>query len=110
MKAICKSLLALLFVGTLSLTVQAKDIAPENTLSTEIKAMMANVNLPAGNNFEAEVKFLVNAENEIVIVSVDSNESFLETLIKDRLNYQKVTSDEATPNKINTIKIKLKQP
>lgn len=110
MKTICKSLLALLFVGTLSFTAQAKDISPEKSLSKEIASMMANIVLPEGNDFEAEVKFLVNKDNQIVIISVDAAESFVETLIKNRLNYKEVKSEETSINKINTVKIKLKQP
>jgi len=110
MKTICKSLLALLFVGTLSFTAQAKDIAPEKTLSKEIAAMLANIEIPEGDDLMAEVKFLVNKDNEIVIVSIDAEGSFVEDVIKNRLNYKKVKSDEATPNKINTVTIKLKQP
>lgn len=110
MKTIGKSILALLFVGALSFSLQAKDIAPEKTLKSEIASMMKGVVLPLGNDYIAEVKFLVNADNEIVIVSVESDEEFVETLIKERLNYKKVKSDEALPNKINTFKMKLKQP
>ncbi len=110
MKTICKSLLALLFVGTLSFTAQANDIAPEKTLSAEIASMMTGIVLPAGDDFEAKVKFLINKDNQIVVVSVDTQDEFMESLIKSRLNYRTVTSDEATPNKINTVKIKVKQP
>ena len=110
MKTIGKTILALLFVGSLSITAQAKDIAPEKTLAKEIASMLSNIQLPSGDDIVAEVKFLVNADNEIVIVSVDADESFVETIIKGKLNYQKVKSDEATPNKVNTVKIRLKQP
>ena len=110
MKTIGKTIIALLFVGSLSFTAQAKDIAPEKTLSKEIASMLANIQLPAGDDILAEVKFLVNAENEIVIVSVNAEKSFVESMIKGKLNYQKVKSNEATPNKINTVKIRLKQP
>ena len=110
MKTIGKTILALLFVGSLSFTAQAKDIAPEKTLAKEIASMLSNIELPAGDDIVADVKFLVNTDNEIVIVSVDTDESFVKSMIKDKLNYQKVKSDEAKPNKINTVKIRLKQP
>ena len=110
MKTICKSLFALLFVGTLSFSAQASDITPEKSLSKEIASMLANIELPEGDDFLAEVTFLVNADDEIVVVSVDADEAFVESLIKNRLNYKKVTSVQATHNKINTVKIKLKQP
>ena len=110
MKTICKSLLALLFVGTLSFSAQANDITPEKTLSKEIAAMLVNIQIPEGSDLTAEVKFLVNQDHEIVIVSVDAEGSYVEGVIKNRLNYKKVKSDEAAPNKINTVNIKLKQP
>ena len=110
MKTIGKTILALLFVGSLSITAQAKDITPEKTLSKEIASMLANIALPAGNDIVAEVEFLVNGDNEIVIVSINADQSFVESMIKDKLNYQIVKSEEATPNKINTVKIRLKQP
>jgi len=110
MKTLTKSLLALLFVCALTITSNAKDIAPENTLKKELHSMMSDIKLPQGEDFEATVKFLVNEDNQIVIVSVDTNDSFVESLIKTRLNYQKIKSEEATPNKINKVKFTLKQP
>jgi len=110
MKTLSKSILALLFICALSATSNARDIAPEKTLKKELHSLMADIKLPQGEDFEATVKFLVNEDNQIVIVSVDTENQFVESLIKDRLNYRKIKSDEAKPNKINKVKFTLKQP
>lgn len=110
MKTLSKSILVILLAFGITLTSSAREIAPESTLKKELHAMMSDIKLPDGESFEATVKFLVNEDNQIVIVSVDTNDQFVESLIKNRLNYQKIQSDEATPNKINKVKFTLKQP
>ena len=110
MKTISKVLCAILFVGTLSLTASASDIKPEKSLSKEIQSFMSNIELPEGPDYQAMVKFLVNENKEIVIVSVDTKDDTIKEIIKGRLNYRKVKSDEAVPNKINQIKLTMKQP
>lgn len=110
MKTISKVLFALLFVGTFSLTAYAKDVGPKETLKKEIARLMSGVELPDGGDFSADVKFLVNEDNQIVVVAIDTDDKYVESLIKHRLNYRKVKSDEAKVNKINQIKFTLKQP
>lgn len=110
MQTLTKSILALLFVGTLTFSANAKEVAPENNLKQELSSLMSGISLPEGENFEAEVEFLVNEDNEIVIVSVDTEHEFLEDLIKYKLNYREVKSEAAVPNKVNKVKFTFKQP
>lgn len=110
MKTLIQSVMALLIIYAVSTTSYAREVEPESTLKKELHAMMSDIALPKGEDYEAEVKFLVNEDNQIVIVSVNAADQFVENLIKQRLNYQKVKSSEAKTNKINKVKFKLKQP
>ena len=112
MKAITKSLLALLFVAAVGLVnLNAKDVYPSTTISEEITELMQNVVLPDGSDyFHANVTFVVNQDKEIVVVSVDTEDDFIESIIKTRLNYKKVDAEKVAVNKISTVKVTLRQP
>lgn len=113
MKTISKLVLALLLVGSLSTSAVAHDSiipTPETSLQTQISKMMSGVVLPSPQNHEAQVKFLVNGDNQLVVISVDTEDERIESLIKNRLNYKEVESVDTPYYKINKIKITLKQP
>jgi spermidine/putrescine-binding protein len=52
------------------------------------------------------IKFMVNSENEIVVVNVSSSE--LDSRIKAKLNYKKLTTLDVTHNEIYTIPVVFK--
>ncbi len=55
----------------------------------------------------ANIEFTLNAKNEIVILTVDSNKDIVENFVKSRLNYKKVSST-LSKNDQRIFKMKLK--
>lgn len=70
--------------------------SPSKTLSEQIEGLLSDntFRVKAGSEIFAVVYFTVNTENEIVVLTVGTNDGNLETYLKNRLNYTKV--DAAT--------------
>ena len=71
----------------------ATEVNPSKTkqLRTEIVSILGNkISVELNKPSTAEISFLINNQNEIVIISVDSDVDELNTIIKGKLNYKKV--------------------
>ena len=55
----------------------------------------------------AQVRFTLNNEGEIVVLSVDTDNERLESFVKGRLNYKKVEVAGAKEGEMFTIPIKI---
>jgi hypothetical protein len=91
-----KSIIAILAISlatTFSTSASEKnptDITKE--IRTEIVSMLGNeISLELKESSTAEVSFMINNDNEIVIISVDSKIDNLKSIIKHKLNYKKIT-------------------
>jgi hypothetical protein len=62
------------------------------TISAELGKYLANPDFEFDQNEVAKVSFMVNKDNEVVVLSVDSDNEQLISFIKARLNYQKVSA------------------
>lgn len=109
MKNFLKPFLAMFFIGTMSFSAMAINEPSTKDLHAEIAALLDDIQLPEGNDYQAIVDFVINDENQIVVVDVETTDEFVDTLIKSRLNYKTIeTTTEA--NKMKQVKITLKQP
>lgn len=65
---------------------------PSKTLSEQIDKLLSSneFNIKDGYEISAVVYFTINTENEIVVLTVATNDEALETYLKRRLNYTKV--------------------
>ncbi|MDX6747261.1 hypothetical protein SHK09_10700 [Polaribacter sp. PL03] len=93
-----KNLKTIIAVIAISLStvfsVSATDTKPKKakTLRTEISALIGeNIPLKFNKTTIAEVSFIVNNRNEIVVLSVKSEVSELNSFIKRKLNYKIIT-------------------
>jgi hypothetical protein len=86
------TILAISLATTLLTTATEK--APSNItqkLRTEIVSMLGNkISLELKTSATAEISFIINNYNEIVIISVDSKIDELKSIIKSKLNYKKI--------------------
>ncbi|WP_394749859.1 hypothetical protein [Spongiimicrobium salis] len=55
----------------------------------------------------AKVKFILNDENEIVVLSVATENASFEAFVKSRLNYQKVEGADVEGGKTYTIPVRI---
>lgn len=108
--------LIVLFLGfTLSTTVLFANndnpiVEAKKQLKTEIVKLLGNNEFPLSAKFaRAEVSILLNAKNELVIVSVKSKNSDLENYIKRKLNYKKVQVNFLKKMKVYRMPIKIIQ-
>ena len=87
-------------------------ISPEKTtkLRTEIASMIGD-KVPGlyKESSSAEFSFIINNNNEIVIVSVDSNNSDFTTYIKEKLNYKKLSVKGIKKGELYTMPVKIKK-
>lgn len=58
-------------------------------------------------SIKANVSFLINEKNQVVILSVDSNNNKVDTYVKGKLNYKKVSASGITKGKIYIMPIKI---
>ena len=96
----------LLFTGSI-LANDVKDNDPKS-LSAQISEILDN------NDFaddvvdqSAQVRFTLNNQGEIVVMSVDTENSKLESFVKSRLNYKKVKVDNLEEGKLFTISVRI---
>lgn len=86
------AILAISLATTFSTTASEKNPSEINKeIRTEIVSMLGNeISLELKESSTAEISFMINNENEIVIISVDSKIDDLKSIIKHKLNYKKV--------------------
>tara|TARA_R110002073_G_scaffold72537_1_gene177386 strand:+ start:382890 stop:383225 length:336 start_codon:yes stop_codon:yes gene_type:complete len=78
-------------------------------LRNQIVKMLGNVsNDFTDNNIKTEVVFTLNAKSEIVIVSVESHNSSVDTYVKSKLNYKKVKVSDLNQGKIYRMPLVIK--
>ncbi len=82
-----------LLIGS-SVSTAAVSVEKESTTTTEeITQLLENPGFLVQEEMLASVKFVINKDHEIVVMSVDTENEILEDYIKDRLNYHKLQSD-----------------
>ncbi|MEM0932843.1 MAG: hypothetical protein AAGJ12_10275 [Bacteroidota bacterium] len=81
---------------------------PEKKLSTQIQKILNRNTFPLEEGeIMADVRFTINKEGEIVVLSVDTPDATLEGFVKGRLNYQKVELPVIKEGKIFTVSVRV---
>ena len=97
----------LLVTGNILANNSIKD-EPAKKLSTQIGELLDDNNFSSDDiSLTAQVRFTLNNEGEIVVLSVDTDNERLESFVKGRLNYKKVEVAGAIEGKMFTIPIKI---
>ncbi len=93
-----------LLIGTLFTTAAVPAPVEKTNFSVELEKLLENP------NFDIEVTtsvcFVINSEGEIVVLSVDTENTVVERFIKSRLNYEKIKSS-LTKGKEYTVPIRI---
>lgn len=63
------------------------------TITQEIGKFLANPNFDFGQEETAKVSFILNEDYEVVVLQVDAESEAIESYIKARLNYKKLSAD-----------------
>ncbi|WP_445381656.1 hypothetical protein [Robiginitalea sp. IMCC43444] len=98
---------ALLFSGSVWATNPAT-INPKVKISEEIHELLHKNDIQIGDNEElyAWVRITVNSENEIVVLSVNTENEAIESLVKNRLNYHKLGNSSLEEGKTYRVAIR----
>lgn len=97
----------LLSVGTIFANAD-KPRNPKKDLSAQIGDLLDNPSFTAEYyDLTAKVKFTLNEDKEIVVLSVETNNLVLETYVKTRLNYQKVELQDYREGRTYTVPVRI---
>ncbi|APZ46877.1 hypothetical protein BW723_11545 [Polaribacter reichenbachii] len=108
------AIIAITLATTFSATATEKKNETEKAkvsskLRTEIVSMLGNeIQLELEDTTSARISFMINNDNEVVIVSVDSEVSEFSSFVKTKLNYKKVKVKGTKKGEIYRIPVKLK--
>lgn len=109
MKKVSITLVAILLLASGS--VFANDINtvnPTKNLVTQIKKMLKDNSFEvAEKDLIAEVRFTINKERELVVLSVDTEDDSLDHFVKGSLNYRKVDLVDMSEGKIFTLSVRI---
>lgn len=93
MKKVNVILVALaLLVGTIFSTAAVPAPVVKTSFSVEIAKLLEDPDFLEDVEVVASVTFVINAEGEIVVLLVDTDNNMVEGFIKSRLNYQKLST------------------
>ena len=83
---------------------------PERSLKTQIQQLLKVNKLVVEDSEEltAKVLFTVNGEEEIVVISVETDDSDLESFVKSKLNYKKVELNEFVEGRMYKMPLRVK--
>lgn len=88
--------------------VLANDFNPKDsskTLCSQIHKMLKSNSFDISEDATADVRFTINNEGEIVVLSVSTSNETLEGFVKGRLNYKKVVNGQE--GKIYTVPVRI---
>ena len=97
----------LLSTGTL-LANPTEDREPSVNLSNQISEMLSDNSFSdISKDLIAQVRFTLNDEGEIVVLSVETDSDNLERFVKNRLNYKKIKISNAKEGKLYTVPVRI---
>jgi hypothetical protein len=102
---------ALTFSGMLSASTEpAKKIAEhsDSSVCKKVSNLLKNPSFEVENDLSATVLITVNQENELVVLSVDSDHETFESYIKSRLNYEKLDASFIGKGRTFKVPVRLK--
>ncbi len=83
-------------------------LEPNQGISEQISKMLSDNSFSEEEcNSTAEVRFTLNDEGEIVVLSVATESEHLERFVKNRLNYKKVKISNVEEGKLYTIPVRI---
>jgi len=88
--------------------IDSKKADPDKTISTQIAELLDDNSFVLGeDDLTANVKFMLNDQKEIVVLSVDTEDKALEGFVKSRLNYKRVESKDCKKGETYTVPVRI---
>lgn len=92
MKRLSSIFVALALLATSTVFAANNPTADRNDTNSEITKLLKNPDFIVDHEMQANVLFTVNDDNEIVVLSVETQDSEIENYVKQRLNLRKLDS------------------
>ncbi len=87
---------------------EVKPVNPHKSLSAQISLRLNDPSfIQSDVELTAQIRFTLNNEGQIVVLSVDTESPVVERFVKHRLNYHKVELDVYKEGKIYTIPVRI---
>jgi hypothetical protein len=87
---------------------EVRTVDPSKSLSVQISKLLSdNAFTQDEVELTAQVRFTLNNQREIVVLSVDTETPVLEGFVKQRLNYKKVELETFNEGKVYTIPVRI---
>lgn len=81
-------------------------------LRTKIASLLGKqvaVNIEDGMDIVANISFMINSKNELIIISVDSKNSTVDACVKNKLNYKTVKVKGIKKGEVYEVPLKIKR-
>lgn len=103
------TIIAISLATTFSTTATEKTTSKTNKkLRTEIVSILGDkIPMEIKKTTKAEVSFIINDKNEIVVVSVDCESKEFNSFVKNKLNYKKINATGVKKGEIYIMPIKI---
>ena len=114
MKTFKTFLLAAVIAISFTLSAYATETTKETieeptTIIKEIKKLLNKPNFKIDQDLNALVKIVINQDNQMVVLSVDSNNKMVESYIKSRLNYKTLDNNITEKDKAYIVPVRITQ-
>jgi len=108
-KVLFVALLAGLFITTTAMA-SVTGLNPEANLRTEIVKLIDHptADILQGQNITANLRLMVNGENELIVLDTGTDDALLDSYIKSKLNYKKVSASDINYFKFYFVKVEFK--
>lgn len=103
------TIIAISLATTFSTTATEKEPSKiTKELRTELVSMLGNkIQVELKESTTGEISFMVNNKNEVIIISVDSKVDEFNSMVKNKLNYKKITVKGVKKGEIYRIPVKI---
>ena len=99
---------ALTFSSALFANTTSEDLKAESaTITEQVQKLLKNPNFLVENEIVAKVKITLNDNNEMVVLSVDSQHNNIGAFIKSRLNYNELPATFKSSEKTFIVPIRV---
>jgi hypothetical protein len=97
-----------LFVTMGAFATEGEKGTKEKSLSGQIYEMLKDNQFNVDyKELSAEVRFIVNENGELIVLSVETEDEVLDGFVKNRLNYKKVQLENVAPGRVYQLPVRI---
>jgi len=98
-----RKLVVLVVVALVNFSAFANNARPAEVIKSELRSeiikLLGKANFQLAEKESTVVEFTVNQKGEIIVLTVNSNNSLVDTFVKNKLNYKVITNKNVAKGK-----------